>query len=181
MRYSRLVMAPLMVAGLVTYLATSPAAACEGALAQVQIDPIEAGRTDVFTGKGRTVELNFNSDTGQADPDVFPEPPLIVRNIASGAECRITGGIWVRRSVWLTADERGVVVEEYSGSNDRLAVYDTATCKQLSALDVSDARWQVTDGQLTTGKTCTGDTVQTCKETQRHTVGKACAFEKAPK
>jgi hypothetical protein len=181
MRYGKRLILPLIAVGMVVCFAGGGAAACEGALAQVQIDPVEPGRTDVFTGKGRTVEIRFTSDTGQADPDVFPEPPLVVRNLASGAECKINGGIWVRRSVWLTADERGVVVEEYSGSNDRLAVYDTASCKELSALDVSEARWQVADGQLTTGKTCTGEAVGTCKETQRQVLGKACAFEKSPK
>jgi Immune protein Tsi1 len=54
------------------------------ALTRVSINPIESNRTDVFVGKGKTIEIQFRNESTKPVVDVFPEPPLTVSNQASG-------------------------------------------------------------------------------------------------
>jgi len=42
--------------------------------------------------------------------------------------------------VHLSKDEKVLMVQEYSGSNDSLVFYGTVNCKELRRLDISGAR-----------------------------------------
>lgn len=117
--------------------------ACACAMAPLPVDPVDASRRDVYAGKGKAVEVSFRNLSERAEVDVFPEPPMTLRRLRSGRVCEVDGGAWARRSLHLSTDERVLLVQEYSGSNDRLVFYDTATCKRRAEIDVSGAQWSV--------------------------------------
>lgn len=124
----------------------SVAAAC--ALAPLAVDPLDGTRRDIYAGRGKAVEVSFRNLSERADVDAFPEPPMTLRSLRSGAACEVDGGVWARRSVHLSADEKTLLVQEYSGSNDRLLFYDTATCKQRAGIDISGAQWSIDGGRI---------------------------------
>jgi len=118
-----------------------------------------------FMASGKRIAILFRSDSSAAahEIDVFPEPPVIIRDKTGGASCQIMeGGIWVRSAVYLSADERHVVLNEYSGSASDLVSYDTRTCREVKRLDVSGMRWTVEKTRLRLGKQCTGSGMTNC-------------------
>jgi len=147
---------------------------CDCALTQVPINPIEPARNDIFVGKAATLELRFRNESARQGVDVFPEPPLTVHHSASGESCDIDGGIWVRRSVYLSADEKILLVQEFSGSNDQLVFYDTTTCKKRSEIDVSGARWKIANNQISIGRQCSGEDITTCRSIKQLGLDKFC-------
>ena len=145
-------------------------------LTALPIDPINDSRTDLFIGKGKTIELEFiNMATGPVI-DVFPEPPLIVRNQSTGRSCEIDGGIWVRKHVYLSANEKQLLLLEYSGANEFLKLYDTATCKQRREIDVSEGPWVLEGDTLRVGHGCTSRDIASCSAVRQFTLGKSCKF-----
>lgn len=112
-------------------------------LDNIPVIPLKPGQYETFHARAKSVELRFHSDSNTPDVDVFPEPPLQVLQLASNAQCEIEGGIWVRKDVFLSQDEQILVTHEYSGSNDYLMFYKTASCAKLHELDVSEAKWQI--------------------------------------
>ena len=144
------------------------------ALTRVLINPIESNRTDVFVGKGKTIEVQFRNESTRPVVDVFPEPPLTVNNQASGRSCDIDGGVWVRQSVYLSRDEKMLVVQEFSGSNDHLVFYDTNTCEKRSEIDVSMALWRISKNRISVGRECSGEDMRTCRSLREFILGKLC-------
>jgi len=132
----------------------------------------------VFAGQGRAVVVEFINETGRANVDEFPEPPLTIRR-GAGAACEVDGGIWVRRSAHLSKDERVLMLQEYSGSNDSLVFYDTSNCKELRRLDISGARWELRSGQLLVGRACDTQAVSTCKRVERFEFDQSCLPKQA--
>ena len=90
------------------------------------------------------MELRFHSEANDAEVDAFPEPPLQVLQLATNTRCEINSGIWVRKDVYLSRDEQVLLTHEYSGSNDFLMFYNTASCTKLHELDISASRWKIT-------------------------------------
>lgn len=127
--------------------------------------PIGQGSTaDQYVGHGRHLEVLFTHEGQAGEVDVFPEPPLVIKQRKDGKQCKIEeGGIWVRKSVFLDASEQHLLVHEYSGSNDSLVIYRTSDCKTIKTIDVSGLRWQVEGSQLVTGKACSADSLASCK------------------
>lgn len=122
--------------------AASPAASASCTLQPVSIQPAAAEPTDTYIGRTAALELRFHNDKTSGPVDVFPEPPLTVRQLATSNECAISdGGIWVRQHVYASADGRVLVTHEFSGSNDALVFYDTGTCAKKAVVDVSNAQW----------------------------------------
>jgi hypothetical protein len=144
------------------------------ALTRVSIDPIDSNRTDLFVGKGKTIEVQFRNESTRPVVDVFPEPPLTVSNQASGRSCEIDGGVWVRKSVFLSPDEKILVVQEFSGSNDHLVFYDTNTCEKRREIDVSTAQWKISNDRISIGHGCSGEDMQTCRSRRVFILDKLC-------
>jgi hypothetical protein len=97
---------------------------------KLEIADTQAPQHAHYRAAGKTIALEFASDLGR-DTDVFPDPPTI-RNLQSNTSCDLPAdGIWVRKHVYLTDDERRVLADVYSGSWEALVVYDTATCSKL--------------------------------------------------
>ncbi len=94
------------------------------------------------------MELRFHSEANDAEVDAFPEPPLQVLQLATNTRCEINSGIWVRKDVYLSRDEQVLLTHEYSGSNDFLMLYNTATCVKLHELDVSASRWNISGNTI---------------------------------
>src|SRR5262249_3297072 len=84
------------------------------------IAPIEDTKLEWYIGRGKLIEIRFHNDRIGQDVEAFPEPPLKVSRADAKSACEIDGGIWVRDSVYLSADESSLLVHEYSGSSDTL-------------------------------------------------------------
>lgn len=135
-----------------------------------------AAEPNVFVGKGQHLEVSFTNENPEIkEPDAFPEPPVVLRDTASGKGCNIEdGGIWAREPLYLSRDEKRLVTFEYSGSNSELVAYDTATCKAVHRLDVSGKRAAVVGEQLVLGSQCDGDSLGSCKKQARQPVQPFC-------
>lgn len=142
--------APAWLAAPLAWLCvTAPSAFASDAcfLQPVPIQPAASEPTDTYVGRTAALELRFHNDKTSGPVDVFPEPPLTVKQLGNQTECAIQdGGIWVRRHVWASADGRTLVTHEYSGSNDELVFYDTRSCARTAAIDVTGTQWTV-DGR----------------------------------
>lgn len=128
------------------------AVARECALTALPINPIAADRSDFFVGISGKLELRFVNDKTAGEVTVFPEPPLLITNLASKANCAIDGGVWVRKSVFVSQDNKVLVTQEFSGSNDFLIFYNTETCQKLYEIDVSNSNWSIHGGDINVSK-----------------------------
>lgn len=128
--------------------------------------PSPAGLT--FTGSTDKTRVHFHSDPTAHDLTAFPEPPVIIDDVAHGASCRIEdGGIWTRDGVYADDAHRVVALAEYSGSNSELVFYSSRSCKPLAVVDVSEKLWQLEGDRLTLGSHCKASTLESCR-TVRH-------------
>lgn len=124
-----------------------PSFACACTLLPVAIEPAAVEPTDTYVGKTAQLELRFRNEEMSGAVNVFPEPPLLVKQLQTGTECAINdGGVWVRQHVYAGAEGRMLVTHEYSGSSGELNFYDTRTCKKRASVDVSNLEW-VIDGK----------------------------------
>jgi hypothetical protein len=105
------------------------------------IQPLVADKLDVLTGSAQQVEVCFFNAKEAGEIEVFPEALLTIRDLRSGKQCAVDGGVWVRKDVYLGAQGKTLLTHEYSGSNAFLMFYDTATCRKLSEVDVSTKKW----------------------------------------
>jgi len=144
------------------------------ALHNLSIDPIEPGRRDIFAGVGHTVRVEFRNDSDRDPVRVFPEPPMTIHQLDTNKSCDINGGIWVRDSVFLSEDEKLLVVLEFSGESNHLLAYNTGTCKRQGDIDVSDGRWSVNGSKITLGTGCTSRDITSCKKKRVFPVTKFC-------
>jgi len=119
--------------------------ATEDAFHKISVEPLGA-TSKQFIADGQRIAILFqnDSDTAASDIDIFPEPPVTIRDKKKNTSCEISeGGIWVRTEVYLTADERYILMNEYSGSGSDLISYDTSTCLKTKQLDVSGMNWRI--------------------------------------
>ncbi len=111
--------------------AASPNATC--AFRRLEILPTDQIDFTRFAGRGNNIGIEFKADFGR-ETDVFPDPPAVV-NRSTNKSCNIEeGGIWLRRQVYITADESHLLSDQYSGSWEVLVVYDTGTCARLGEM-----------------------------------------------
>lgn len=144
-------------------------AAGEVAFDKIAVEPLAGtSSSDMpreFIASGKQVEVHFFSyrEADSVAIDSFPEPPVIVRDKTSSAQCEIDdGGIWARAEVYLSADERYVLMNEFSGSGGDLVAYDTRTCKEVGRLDVSDSHWEIRGTEARLGQNCSGADMASC-------------------
>ena len=108
--------------------------------AAVVVEPIGNG---IFAGTSSAVQVRLRDERPDGRIEVFADSDLELRQLPSGAACSLSGGIWARRSLFVSGDGRTVVVLESSGSNDSLAFVDVSTCTRVGAVDVSNSHWQL--------------------------------------
>ena len=138
-----------LAAPLAWLCAAAPVVSLACTLQPVTIEPAAAEPTDTYVGRTASLELRFHNDKKSGAVEVFPEPPLVVKRLPAGRECRIDdGGIWVRRHVYASVEGQVLVTHEYSGSNDQLVFYDTHTCGKRASIDVSNKTWAVEGGAV---------------------------------
>lgn len=127
------------------FLLISPGVSAGCSLESVHIEPeTQNERSDIYLGKTKFLELRFRNEKTDGLVEVFPEPPVVIRQLATPVECVIDeGGIWVRRHVYASDDGHVVVTNEYSGSNEDLVFYETRTCEKRASIDVSNAKWVI--------------------------------------
>lgn len=117
------------VAVLLSLLLASGVARSEAQFSALALvaDPAVPGS---FVGSGKRIEVRFfNENAELPEPDAFPEPPVVLRDIATGGSCSITeGGVWARTPLLLSADERLLLTYQGSGSSAQWVMYDTGTC-----------------------------------------------------
>ncbi|WKB51490.1 hypothetical protein [Eleftheria terrae] len=124
------------------------AAACK--FTPMPIEPEFADKRETFVGRQGATLVRFHNERADGEVTVFPEPPLEIEDTQARSSCTIDdGGVWVRHSVHLSGNRRVLLTEEYSGSSTQLNFYSTSTCKRLSSIDVSNAKWAL-DGRFIT-------------------------------
>lgn len=132
-------------------------------------------KRDQYVGRGFRVELRLPNERVDVDPDVFPEAPVVVSQISNGNSCQLPeGGIRVRKSIYLNSDESALLMLEYSGSNEWLAMYDTVSCLQILEIDVSGSMWFLEPEGLVVGSSCKGDGPDSCLSTRIYDLGRGC-------
>ncbi len=131
------------------------------------IAPLGAEPATTYKGLGQRVEVLFKNDKLEGPVENFPESPLTIRDVIRGTQCEIEGGVWSRSRVFLSDDERRLLVSEFSGSNEDIKIYDTRSCRQKSVTEVSTSVWRIDASHLEVGRQCSGDTINSC--TQRVT------------
>lgn len=128
-----------------------------------------------YVGKGKRMELRLPNDRTDREPEVFPESPVRINQIGGKASCEIPAGdVRVRSSIHLNADESKLLFLEYSGSNDSLVLYDTASCTKLAELDVSGAKWALKPEGLVVGTQCKDNALSSCAQTRTYHFGGEC-------
>ena len=117
-------------------------------LSILPINPIAPERTDIFIGESKLIEVQFRNEKTEGNVEVFPESPFIVKNHKLNTTCFIDGGVWVRKSVFVSNNDSVVVTQEFSGSNDSLNFYDVRTCKKINEIDVSNSTWVIRESEI---------------------------------
>ncbi len=140
------------LAALLTALSMVGATAGSCKLKPLPIHAAAPDRKDLFIGRSSLVELQFKNDKTEGEIDTFPERPLVVRQVTSGKTCEVDGGVWVRKSVFISTADRVIVTHEFSGANDSLNFYDAFTCEKLQEIDTSKATWTVNGALITVFK-----------------------------
>lgn len=116
-----------------------------------------------FVARGDRIEVHFRSHIERADTDAFPEPPVVMVNRVTEKRCAIEkGGIWARAEVYLSGDERVLLVNEFSDSGSDLVSYDTGDCRKIQRMDVSDMRWRIDGAVACIGESRTGEGMAGC-------------------
>lgn len=133
-------------------LSASSASASPCKLEILPINPISPERSDIFVGKSNLIELQFKNEKSSGTVEVFPESPLIVKQLKSNTSCAIEGGIWIRKFVFISADNHILITQEYTGSNDSLNFYDTQTCKKMKEIDVSQSSVNINHSSISITK-----------------------------
>ncbi len=144
-----------------TATASDDATTCR--LLPVDVQPRDGAATGRYSGRVGDIDVEFRSERTSGPVDAFPEPPVVVRNVREGHECRIEdGGVWSRGRVYLAAHGRTLALGEHSGSGETLVFYATRDCARVAALELDGARWSVRDTGIVAGRSCTGDAVEDC-------------------
>jgi hypothetical protein len=143
-------------------------------LHRLSIDPIRPENRRIFVGAGEKIRVEFKNESDREAVKVFPEPPMIVRQVGARTNCEIDGGVWARDSVYLSADEEILLVLEFSGDLNHLVAYDTGNCRKLGDLDVSGGRWSVIGSEIVLGTQCRTRDVASCKKKREIPVSKLC-------
>ncbi len=126
-------------------------------LTKLEVGPWKPDDFTKYVGTGATIELSWVNPSPSKPTDQFHEPPLLIRNSTTGNRCEIDGGIWVRDQIYLSTDERTLVLKSYSGSSTHLEFYETAGCKQLADIEVSGPSVVVEKNRVTFDGGCEYD------------------------
>lgn len=124
-----------------TMILASSAGACT--FTHLPIDPISAEKIDTFRGSSEIIDVSFSNEKTEGKVEVFPDSPLMITNKKTYHICRIDGGVWVRKDVYVSDDNLVVLAHEFSGSNDFLNFYNTRSCKKIGQIDISNSKWNL--------------------------------------
>jgi hypothetical protein len=133
---------------------------------------IEPETSALYVGAGERVRVEFDNYRLDGEVDSFPEPPLRISQ--NGVSCKVDGGIWLRKGVYLDVAERHLLVQSFSGSGGELTVYDTASCAELARIELPEASWAVQGEQLLVGRQCTGEGIAGCALRDVHALDEQC-------
>ena len=114
----------------------------------VAVEPAAPGEFALYRGVLGSLSLEFRNEKRDGEVSVFPESPLVLRDVQTGKRCEIDGGVWVRNAVYLSDDARVLMLQEFSGSSDQLVFHRTTDCRRMAALDISGAQWSLRDDGL---------------------------------
>lgn len=125
---------------------------CE--LQRLSILSTDSSRNEIYAGRSGDIEVQFRNENAPTAADVFPDPLVTINNRATGKSCDIKdgGGIWSGKSVYLDADRRILILNEYSGANDSLIFYNPMTCERLTQIDVSNKQWAILKDRIRLGQ-----------------------------
>lgn len=133
-------------------------------LEQVNITALGAG---VYTGGNARLELRLRDDRADLAVQLFPDSEIEFRR-AGATVCIAPGGVWSRRAFFMSRDGATVVALESSGSSDALVFFDSANCRRVGTLDVSNGTWSITGSDITLRPTEPGRPVM------RHALNASC-------
>jgi hypothetical protein len=143
------------------------------------IEPTSATRAEQYKGAGKKIEVLFHNEQFDRPVKTFPESSMKIRRADKSAQCEIDGGIWTRNAVFLSSDESAVIAKEFSGSNEQLSIYDAKTCALKQKIDVSGGAWKLEAQQLTVGKKCSNDQIESCTQLMQFHWRANCSAKRA--
>ncbi len=123
-------------------------------LTKLDVHPQKPGDFASYVGKGTTVELEWVNPSPSKPTDRFDEPPLVIWNLATGDRCEIGGGIWLKDEMYLSSDERTVVLKSHSGSSMHFEFYETKGCQRFANIEVSGPTTVVEPNRVTFNGGC---------------------------
>ena len=151
------------------------------ALQKILVRSTDPSRNEVYVAKRQGIEVQFRNENAPKPVEVFPDPLVTVKNITAAKSCDIRdgNGIWSGKSVYFDADERALILNEYSGATDALNFYDPKTCQRLAQLDVSNKRWEISGDRIRTGEHCKDDGITSCRSIQELRLDNHCLVKES--
>lgn len=148
-------------------------------LKNIPVASIDPSRNDIYIAKSYTFEIQFHNENAPNPADIFPDPLIKIRKIATNEFCEIIDGygIWSGRSVYLDTSEQTLVLNEFSGSSDTLIFYNPRTCHRLMEFNVSNKLWKILADRIRTGNNCLTETIDSCSHIQEFFLDKQCLFK----
>ena len=144
---------------------------CE--LKKIPVVSTDPSRNETYAARTTTIEVLFRNEDAPNPAKVFPDPLVTVKNLTTAKSCDFKDyGIWA--SVYSDANERVLVLNGYSGSNDFLYFYDPKTCHKLAELNVSGKSWEISGDRIRTHQYCMGDDVTPCPSIQELRLDNRC-------
>ena len=136
----------------------------------------------IFAGKGEKIEVRFqiHSNENSADITLFPDAPVTMTNSEEKSQCEINAGGWAREVVYLSSDERTLLLGRFndaatnSSAYDLQAVkaaggtaggltlvsYDIGACREIKRIDVSENPWDIGSDAIRIGENCNADGIE---------------------
>lgn len=144
------------------------------ALQKIPIVSTDSSRNEIYAARTVTIEVQFRNEDAPNPAEVFPDPLVTVKNLTTAKSCDIKDGYGIWSSVYLDANERALILNEYSGSSQILLFYDPKTCRKLAKLDVSGKSWEISGDRIRTHQYCMGDDIAPCPSTQEFRLDNRC-------
>jgi len=138
----------------------------------------------VFVGKGEKIDVRFqvHSNENSADITLFPNAPVTMANSEEKWQCEINAGGWVREIIYLSGDERTLLLGRLddaatipmayppqagktAGEAARgltLVSYDIGACREIKQVDVSENHWDIEGDTVRIGENCGDDGIGSC-------------------
>ena len=162
----------LGLAVLISSCGASLAASCT--FKPIRLTAVAASANKTYQATAGDWQLELSNDAAPKPTDVFSEPPLIVRNRATGRMCSFDGGIWSATGFRINAEGGQLLAEESSGSTSTISLYDLAACTTARKFQEATGYVRLTDQGIEHRTGCKGDDGSTCTTSRLQAAADLC-------